>query len=94
MSQFVARIRGLKLTLEKMEPINCIVAKVLGGSLASIPSSAFDNEIMRRAMNVSSPPSKSADLTELLDRDVKKRERPANATDITAVFNWCVAVSW
>lgn len=86
------RITGLELTLEKMEPINCIVARVLGGSLASIPSNAFDNDIIRRLMNVSSAPPRSTGSTEPLDRDVKKRERPANATDITAVFSWWVAV--
>lgn len=35
------------LTLEKMEPSSCIVARVLGGSLASIPSNALDNEIIK-----------------------------------------------
>ena len=50
------------LTLENMEPINCMVAKVLGGSLASIPSNALDNESIISSMN-SSPPSRSIGFT-------------------------------
>jgi hypothetical protein len=68
-----------------------MVANVLGGSLASIPSKAFDNEIVRRSTYASSPPPQSSCLP-ILERDVRHRERPAYATDITAVFNWWVAV--
>lgn len=79
-------IYTLVLTLENMEPINCMVAKVLGGSLASIPSNALDNEIDRRSMNTSAP-ARSSDFAEV-DKDVRNSDRPANATDVTAVFNW------
>lgn len=80
------------LTLEKMEPINCIVANVFGGSLASMPSSALDNETTTRSMNAPSPSPRSTGFKEDADRDVKNSERPTNATDITAIFNWWVAV--
>lgn len=83
---------GYELTLENMEPINCMVAKVLGGSLASIPANAFDNDIIRSSMKATSPPPRSAGCTEEVDREVRNSERPAKATDVTAVFNWCVAV--
>ena len=76
------------LTLEKMEPISCMVAKVLGGSLASIPSNTLDNETIKRSVN-SSP--LSTDSTEV-DWEVRNSERPTNATDITAIFSWWVAV--
>lgn len=81
------------LTLENREPINCMVARVLGGSLASIPSKALDSDTMRRLTNSSSA-SRSADLTAEADKDVRNNGRPTNATDITAVFNWWVAVIW
>lgn len=79
------------LTLENIEPINCIVAKVLGGSFASIPSNALDSETTRRSMN-SSPLPGSTGFTAELDRDERNNERPTNATDITAICNWWVAV--
>ena len=74
-----------------MEPISCMVAKVLGGSLASMPSSALDNEIIKRSMNPSAPPT-SFGFTREDDKDVRNSDRPANATDVTAAFNWWVAV--
>lgn len=77
-----------------MDPINCMVANVFGGSLASMPSSALDNETTIRSMNAPSLPPISTGFKEEADRDVKNSERPTNATDITAVFNWCVAVIW
>lgn len=82
------------LTLENIEPINCIVAKVLGGSLASIPSNALDNETMSNSMNSSpdSPLSTSIGFTVEVDKDWRNSERPTNATDITATCNWWVAV--
>lgn len=85
-------IKTLVLTLENMEPINCMVAKVLGGSLASMPSNALVNEIDRRSMNTSAP-ARSSDFPEA-DKDVRNNDRPANAIDVTAVFNWWVAVIW
>lgn len=84
---FAINIEGFKLTLENIEPINCIVAKVFGGSLASIPANAFDKDIIRSSTYKPSPPSRSAGFIVEVDRDVRNRERPANATDITAVFN-------
>jgi hypothetical protein len=84
-------IKASALTLENMEPINCMVANVLGGSLASIPSKALDSEIVKRSTYASSPPPQSSCFPRV-ERDVRHRERPANATDITAVFNWWVAV--
>lgn len=78
-------------TLEKMDPISCIVAKVLGGSLASIPSNALDREIPIRSRNTLSsisPPSSCL----AVDMEDCRIDRPANATDIIAVFNWWVAV--
>lgn len=80
----------MELTFENIEPINCKVAKVLGGSLASMPSNALDNEIIKRSRKVSSLPPKSTSFE--VDKDVRNNERPANATDMTAVFNWWVAV--
>lgn len=74
------------LTLEKMEPSSCIVAKVLGGSLASIPSNALDNEIIRISLNTSKPLVSSV-FIDKSDKGERNNDRPANATDITAVFN-------
>lgn len=74
------------LTLENIEPINCMVARVLGGSLASIPSSALDNESIKSSIKSLSP-SRSTAFTAEADRDVRNSERPTNATDITAIFN-------
>lgn len=73
-----------------------MVAEVLGGSLASIPSSAFESETMRRLMNISllTPAPRLSGWSEEADIDVRKIEREANATDVTAVFNWWVAVVW
>jgi len=62
--------KSWKLTFENMEPINCMVAKVLGGSLASMPSNALDNETPTRSTNVSSPPPRSTGFMEHADRDV------------------------
>ena len=83
----------LLLTLENREPINCMVANVLGGSLASIPSKALESETMRRLPNLSSATG-SADFAVEADKNVRNNGRPTNATDITAVFNWWVAVIW
>jgi hypothetical protein len=69
-----------------------MVAKVLGGSLASIPSNALDNETIKRSVNMS-PPSISTGSTGA-DREVRNSERPTNATDIKAIFSWWVAVIW
>jgi hypothetical protein len=85
--------RAWVLTLENMEPINCMVAKVLGGSLASIPSNALDNETIRRLMNTFPPPRWTGFIEED-DRDVRSSERPTNAVDITTISNWWVAVIW
>lgn len=76
----------LVLTLENKEPISCIVAKVLGGSLASIPSNALDKEIIIRSTSESerSTMSKAMDEADI----VRRRDRPAYATDVTALFNW------
>lgn len=76
----------LVLTLENKEPISCIVAKVLGGSLASIPSNALDKEIIIRSTSESerSTMSKAMDEADI----VRSSDRPAYATDVTALFNW------
>lgn len=74
------------LTLEKMEPSSCIVAKVLGGSLASIPSNALDNDIIRISLKTSKPLIPSVFMDES-DKGERNNERPANATEVTAVFN-------
>jgi hypothetical protein len=47
------KVKQYILTFENMEPINCIVAIVLGGSLASIPSNAFEREVTIRSLSVS-----------------------------------------
>lgn len=64
------------LTLEKMEPINCIVANVFGGSLASIPSNAFVKEIRRTFVNESALPRSSV-VHGLDEIEARKRARPA-----------------
>lgn len=74
-----------------MEPINCMVAKLFGGSLASMPNRAFDNEMTKRSIHELGP-SESSDLSTADERDVKNKDRPAYATDVIAVFNWWVAV--
>jgi len=91
-SECLKTFKVKELTLENMEPISCIVAKVLGGSLASIPSNAFDREIPIRSRNIlsSTSPPRSCDLA--VDMEDCRIDRPANATDIIAVFNWWVAV--
>jgi hypothetical protein len=71
-----------------MEPINCIVAIVLGGSLASMPSNAFDREATIRSLNESILLSSNRDE----DKEQRRRARPEYATDVTAFFNWWVAV--
>lgn len=63
-----------------------MVAKVLGGSLASIPSNALDKEIIRRSTNELAPLT-SARFTERSLRLAINSDRPANATDATALFN-------
>ena len=47
-----------------------MVAKVFGGSLASMPSNALDNETPTRSTNVSSPPPRSTGFVEQADTDV------------------------
>lgn len=69
-----------------MEPSNCIVAMVLGGSFASIPSNALDSEIIRISVKTSAPLASSVFIDES-DRGERNNDRPANATDVTAVFN-------
>ena len=86
-------LRADVLTLENIEPINCIVAKVFGGSLASIPSNALDNETIRRLMNTI-PPSGWTEFIEEDDKDMSSSERPTYAMDTTATSNWWVAVIW
>lgn len=78
---------GVKsLTLENIEPSSCMVARVFGGSLASIPSKELDKEIISRSANESDP----LRLIESMPaaKDVKNSDLPENATDITALFNW------
>lgn len=79
------------LTLENREPSSCIVAKVFGGSLASIPSKALLNEIIKRSAYESDPLA-IVDSMGMVDKDVKNNDLPTNAMDVTAVFNWWVAV--
>jgi hypothetical protein len=67
-----------------MEPINCIVAIVLGGSLASMPSNAFEREVTIRSLNESMT-LLSSDWDE--HKEHRRRARPENATDVTAFFN-------
>jgi len=67
-----------------MEPINCIVATVLGGSLASMPSNAFEREVAIRSLNESTT-LLSSDWDE--HKEHRRRARPENATDVTAFFN-------
>lgn len=78
------------LTLENMEPISCMVAKVFGGSLASIPSNALDRDTIRRSMRASAV-SRSL-VCWAAETEERSRARPAYATDVTAVFSWWVAV--
>ena len=73
----------LIITLENMEPMSCMVARVLGGSLASIPSKAFVSDIIKRSRNMS---ASSVSIDEE-DKDMKNSDRPEKATDVTAVFN-------
>lgn len=77
--------------MEKMEPINCMLAKVLGGSFASMPSNALDNDSTKRSIKDSSL-LLSSSFTVEDDREVRNKARPAYATDVTADFSWCVAV--
>lgn len=81
------------LTLENIEAINFMVAKVLGGSFASKPSNALDNETVRRSMN-SLPPPRWTSFIEEGERDVRSSERMTNDMDFTAISNWWVAVIW
>ena len=74
-----------------MEPISCMMPKGLDESLSSMPSSALDNEIIKRSMNPSAPPTSSG-FTRKDDKGVRNSDRPANITDVTAVFNWWVGV--
>lgn len=53
-----------------------------------MPSNALDKETAISFMNL------STGFDEDVDRDVKSKERPTNATDMTAIFNWWVAVVW
>jgi len=68
-----------------MEPINCMVAKVFGGSLASMPNNAFDKEITKRSINELTQSGSSDFSTD--DKEVKSKDRPVYATDVTAVFS-------
>lgn len=83
--------RVKSLTLENREPSSCMVANVLGGSLASIPSKALDKEIISRSAYESDPLTLVESIGKA-DKEVKNRDLPANAIDVTALFNWCVAV--
>lgn len=74
------------ITLENMEPMSCIVARVLGGSLASIPSKALVSDIIRRSLNMSASLTSSVSIDDE-DKDIKNSDLPEKATDVTAVFN-------
>lgn len=76
-----------------MEPINCMVARVLGGSLASMPSNELDKELNIRLANTSAF-SRVSKTGEESPKEERQRARPAKATEQTAVFSWCVAVVW
>lgn len=79
---------GVKsLTLENIEPSSCMVARVFGGSLASIPSKELDKEIISRSANESDPLRLIESIGKAA-KDVKNSDLPENATDITALFNW------